>query len=153
MAYYDALIAKWATLTGTAEEKLAAINALTLVNDVEVSAVEGMLSLAGSLTAMEDWIAANPSPSATRTAIKELLRTISSPHTFTFVTSNPQVLAALTQSLSLMVAANLITQAQMDALLALSNSATPWVTAGVGQGGAGLSGPCTLDDLAAAGLS
>lgn len=30
MAYYDALIAKWATLSGTTAQKLAAINALTI---------------------------------------------------------------------------------------------------------------------------
>src|SRR5690348_13396070 len=30
MAYYDALIAKWATLTGTTAAKLAAINVLTV---------------------------------------------------------------------------------------------------------------------------
>lgn len=30
MAYYDALVAKWATLTGTTAQKLAAINAATV---------------------------------------------------------------------------------------------------------------------------
>lgn len=37
MAYYDALVAEWATLTGTTTQKLAAINALTVSGSIPTS--------------------------------------------------------------------------------------------------------------------
>jgi hypothetical protein len=51
MAYYDALSAKWATLQGTAAEKLAAVNGETVAGprvDVQVSTVFGRLLLTGA---------------------------------------------------------------------------------------------------------
>ena len=51
MAYYDALKAQWATLTGTVAEKLAAVNAATVTGpnvDVTVPQVVGYLLLNGA---------------------------------------------------------------------------------------------------------
>jgi hypothetical protein len=38
MTYYDALVAEWATLTGTTAQKLAAINALTITGATPTTA-------------------------------------------------------------------------------------------------------------------
>lgn len=156
MAYYDALIAKWATLTGTTDEKLAAVNALTLPGpnaDVPVAAVEGYLSLAGVPTAMEDWIAANPAPSVPRTACNELLRTIASPHVETFAMSQPATYAALQGMLQALEAVSLLTSGQVADLLAMAATTVPWWQASVAAGGGGLSGPVSETDLEPAGLS
>ena len=70
MAYYDALIAKWATLPSgdTTAQKLAALNALTVAGpivDVSVSAVVGYLGLNGKLSGLIKY-AANPPATAGR---------------------------------------------------------------------------------------
>lgn len=156
MAYYDALAAKWATLTGTTDEKIAAANALTLPGpavDVAVSAIEGALGLAGSLTAIEDWLDTSPPLGEARTSAKELMRTIVSPHVMTFQTSKPEVLATLTAMLGSLVAVvpPLLASEQVNALLAMAQTTVPWWGAPTEDGGAGLSGPVSETDLQPAG--
>ena len=67
MAYYDALKAEWATLTGTTAEKLAAIDALTVAGpniDVAPSAIVAYLALGGKLAALLKYAASPPATEA-----------------------------------------------------------------------------------------
>jgi hypothetical protein len=148
MAYYDALKAKWATLSGTKADKLTLINLITVSGpnkDVAIGDVEGYMSLQGILTGLEDWLEANPTPSAARTAAKELLRTIASPHVTVFRTSDAATFASVSSMIGTLQAASLITQIQHDAILAMAATTVPWWQS------AGYSAPVTQGDLDAAG--
>ncbi len=152
MAYYTALQTIWATLpsTDTTAQKLAAVNAMTVDGpnqDVPVANVEGYLSIGGILTNMEDWLAANTTPSAARTSAKELLRTIASPHVMAFNTSAPETYAALQGMLNALAASPpaLLTAANVSALLAMAATTLPWWQAN------GYSSPISSADMIAAG--
>jgi hypothetical protein len=152
VAYYDALVAKWPTLTGDTDQRLAALAALTVPGptvDVPISSVEGALGLAGSLTAIEDWLATAPPASLARTAARELLRAIASPHIQTFQMSDPTVAAMLAGMLQALVDAGpqLLTQAQVDGLLAMARTHLPWWQAN------GYAAPISASDLQAAGIA
>lgn len=165
MAFYDALVTAWndgatslpSGASGslfqagdTTAKKIAKVNAWTVAGpliDVPVSAVEGYLSLSGALTAMEDWLGTSPAPGIARTAAKELLRTVASPHVTVFRTSDPATYAALQGMLGALSASPpaLLTSDQVAALLAMANGPSmPWVQSNGW-------GPINADQLAAAG--
>jgi hypothetical protein len=152
MAYYDALIARWATLAGTTAEKLAAINALTVAGpttDVSVSAVVAYLALSGKLAGLEAY-AQNPPSNADAQALvaaRELVALMSSPNAPPFRMSDPAVYATVEGFLSALVAdaATGITAENQAALLALAATAIPWWQA------SGYASPISQGDLDAAG--
>jgi hypothetical protein len=171
MSVYDTLIAAWSGGTtlpvgvvgaafvadDTVDQKLAKLNAWTITGpkqDVPISAVEGYLGLRGILTAIEDWLATNPAAGTSRTAAKELLRAIASPHVTVFQMSDPDVYARVQAMLGSLVAAPpaLLTPDEEAELLALATPQVLWVAAPVSGGGAGLAAPASLGTLQAAGI-
>lgn len=140
MAYYDALIAKWATLTpGTTEAKLAQINALTVTGAAIPMIVPSY----------------------------EIYECIDPPE-FGALTAGNQTVArdiigmgtvngsAGTKTRARMVA--LFTNASGPTRLALAalaakydSPAIPWATATIAQGGGGLGAPVAPSDLVQAG--
>lgn len=160
MAYYDALIAKWATLSGTTEAKLAAINALTVAGpnvDVPVSAVVGYLGENLKLAKLQAYATAAmqaPAPTEAQIAGAELMALfgmgINAP---AFRMSDPTKYAnmqALLTALAGDTASGIVT-ADVTALLALSATTIPWWQATVTQDGGGLSSTVSQADLDAAG--
>jgi phage I-like protein len=109
---------------------VAALNAKTVASplplDVPVASVEAYLSLAGVLTAIEDWLQANAAPSAARTAARELLRTIASPHVTSFEMSKPATFAAVQNMLGALEQVALLSAQQASDLLALASPPVPW---------------------------
>lgn len=141
MAYYDALVTKWATLSpGTTAAKLAQINAITvqtaaqgtatlspsaIINAIVFADLAALTQLQVSqLTLLLQGAAVDASKSSSiRTGIQTL---------FTGKAATLAALAALV--------------APFDAAVAI-----PWWQATVAQGGGGLSSPVNAGDLAAAG--
>ena len=142
MAYYDALIAKWATLTpGTTEAKLAQINALT-VTGAAIPMIVPSYEIYECIDATEF--------GALSAANQTLVRDIVGMGT---VNGSPG-----TKTRARMVA--LFTNASGPTRLALAALAAkydapqiPWATATIAQGGGGLSHPVNLNDCAAANLT
>lgn len=152
MAYYDALIAKWATLTGTTADKLAQINALTApgpIIDVPVSAIVSYLALNGKLATLTAY-AASPPQGANTTAIiaaKELVALIASPNAGPFRMSISAVYSGVHTFLDALVsdASTGITAADETKILALAQPQIPWWQS------SGYPGPLNQYDLQAAG--
>lgn len=152
MAYYDALVAKWATLTGTTAEKLAAVNALTVAGpniDVPASEVIGYLALNGKLSALQAYAASPPSGATAGavTAAKELIALFSLPTFATFQMSNSIVYGGVSQFLGALASdpASGVTSQDEASLLAMAATALPWWQS------AGYTSPINENDLAAAG--
>lgn len=141
MAYYDALIAKWATLTpGTTAAKLAQINAIT----VQI-ATHGVALLAPS--SILNAIVFADLASLTQLQVSQLtLLLAGSAVDVSFGSSIRAGIVAL-------FAGKTTTLAQLTALVASADAAVtaPWWQATVAQGGGGLASPVSLADLAAAG--
>ncbi len=152
MAYYDALIAKWATLSGSSNEKLAAINALTVDGpkvDVPISEIVGYLALSGKLAGLQTY-AANPPSGANASALvaaRELVALIASPNAPAFHMSDPSVYTTVQGFLSALVGDVVtgITATDQAALLGLAATTIPWWQS------AGYASPVGMGDLAAAG--
>jgi len=152
MAYYDALVARWATLAGTTAQKLGAINALTVdgpIADVSISAVVAYLALGGKLAGLQAY-AQNPPNNANAEAIiaaRELVALMSSPNAPSFRMSDPAVYATVQDFLSALAgdAATGITADNQAALLALAATTIPWWQA------IGYTSPISQGDLDAAG--
>jgi hypothetical protein len=139
MAYYDALIAKWATLTpGTTAAKLAQINAITVAGPTAALIVPtyrifnvldttefGALSAANQQR-VRDILSMGTVDASTGTNARALLLSI-----FGAGTATRAALVALANS--------------------IENTTIPWWQATVAQGGGGLSSIVTAGDLAAAG--
>jgi hypothetical protein len=161
MAYYDALVAKWATLSGTTAQKLAAINALTVAGpivDVRVSAVVGYLGVNAKMSGLQSYAAnavagQNGATTTSVIAARELVAIMNCPNAPAFQMSNPTIYAAMETMLEALVADSTsgITAGDQAALLALAATSIPWWSAPVAQGGGGLSGPISEADLEAAG--
>ena len=152
MAYYDALVARWATLAGTAAQKLAAINAETVAGpnaDVAVSAVVATLALSGKLAGLQTYAQSPPANAVAQavTAARELVALMSSPNAPAFRMSDPSVYTTVQGFLSALVAdvATGITADNQSALLALAATTIPWWTAN------GYASPISQGDLDAAG--
>ena len=139
MAYYDALIAKWNTLSGTTQSKLTQINALTVANPQKA-----ILTPSAIINAC---VAADiASLTASQVALFALLIAGSSVDASTGTTIRAGVQAIF--------AGKTTTLANLGALVAPFDNATiPWWQATVAQGGGGLSSPVGTGDLSAAGLS
>lgn len=139
MAYYDALIAKWAQGSGTTTSKLAQINALTVATGVPVKAI---------LTPSQILNACVPADIASLPAAMITLLAL--------LLSGSAVDASIGTTVRVGIqtifAGKATTLAQLGALVAPFDAPTmPWWQATVAQGGGGLSGPVSLADLAAAG--
>jgi len=152
MDYYDALAAKWATLAGTTEEKLAAINAITIDGpkiDVPISAVVAYLALSGKLAALQAYAAAPPANAEAQALIaaRELVALIASPNAPPFRMSQATVYAKVQAFLAALAAdaASGVTAEDQNALLALAATTIPWWQS------AGYSAPIGTGDLDAAG--
>lgn len=143
MAYYDALVAKWATLTpGTTAQKLAQINAIVVTGSV---------------------------PTAFYVTGNQLLNCINYAEFKVLTASQQANLLALCQVQGALLGGSSNTSFIVDgmildyfavggltvaALTALSKGAVmPWWQAGVASGGGGLNGPVSDTDLTPNGLS
>lgn len=139
--YYDALVAKWPTLSGTTAEKLAAINALTLAGpNVPVPVLQVMTYLRTNNLWMAIKASATPGAQAA-------VDYNSDPRVQTLDVSLPIVQGMIAD----LVTHSLLTQTQANEIIAMGNVGIPWWKTPVASGGGGLSGPITMADLQAAG--
>lgn len=145
MAYYDALISKWGTLSGTTQQKLAAINALTVAAPnapVPISAVMAYLRENNLWLSIKAAAAAGSSQGAVAALdLNQDLRQTTIDFSLTLV---GLMLADL-------VSHGLLSQAQSDALASMGTPQIPWWSTPVDHGGGGLSSKVSVDDLQAAG--
>lgn len=133
MAYYDALVDKWATLAGTTDERLAALNAEMVDGPkaaVDISAVTGYLATNLKLAALMSY-ADDPPVGADEAAVasaKNLVALFRLPQPPAFRTDLPPVYAVVEASLSALAADPLsgVTAEDADALMALANTRIPW---------------------------
>lgn len=150
MAYYDALIAKWGTLSGTTAAKLAAINALTVAGpsqDVAPSAIVAYLALNLRLATLLKY-AANPPATEAGAAAAELAAILQmGSNAPIFASSQAAVLVAVTGMLNAIAADESSGLMSTDAvnLIALASTALPWWQAN------GYTSPFTQADLDAIG--
>jgi hypothetical protein len=140
MAYYDALIAKWATLApGTTQAKLDAINALTVTGQIPSSFFITGAQLFNCL----DWTEFAALTTAQQTTLLQICA-ISGPikgGTGSFFAGLVPVFYA-----------GKLGGPTVTAMTALAQAAIqPWWQATVAQGGGGLSSPVSNNDLLAAG--
>lgn len=143
MAYYDALVAKWMTLSGSTEAKLTAVNALTVPGpNVPVPVLQVMTYLRTNNLWMAIKAATATSPGAAAAVDYN-----SDPRVQTLDMSLPIVQTMLAD----LVTHALFTQAQSDAIKAMGNTTIPWWQATIAQGGGALNGPVSLADLGPAG--
>jgi hypothetical protein len=157
MAYYDALVAQWATLPAgdTTAQKLAAINAMTVAGpnvDVKVSAVVGYLGVNAKMSGLQKYAATAVAGTGNATAesvmaANELVAIMNCPNAPDFQMSNTAVYAAMAGMLAALVSdsASGITSSDQAALLALAATTTPWWKSN------GYSSPFNSNDLVAAG--
>lgn len=152
MAYYDALVAQWATVTGTTAQKLAAINAQTIAGpkvDVPISSVIAYLALNGKLATLQAYGASPPATANAQALIaaRELVALMTSPNAPPFRMSESSVFSAVQGFLQALTAdaATGVTAADQSALLALANTTIPWWQS------AGYASPISQGDLEAAG--
>lgn len=157
MAYYDALVAKWATLSGSTAAKLAAINALTLPQpervDVPQSQVVRYLAINGKLATLLAY-AKSPPASAAGVAAAELAAVLNmGQNAPPFYTSQSADFTALQTMLNALASDTNsgLAAADVTALLALSQPPVPWWSVSVANGGGGLSSPVAQADLTIAG--
>lgn len=141
MAYYDALVSKWATLTpGTTAQKLAQINTLTLTGSVPTS-----FYVTGSqILNCINW---TEFAALTDAQQKNLLLLCAVPGSLLGGSGNTTFIVD-----GMILAYFNVAGATVAALTALAKgTVTPWWQATVVQGGGGLSSPVGLSDLVAAG--
>ena len=165
MAYYDALVAKWATLSGSTADKLAAVNAATVAGpaqDVTVEAVAGQLLLNGVYPTLATFAASTPSGNATHDAALQAARVLMAwvtvPNAPSIKMSDPTVYATVAGMAAAIVAQETaspgstgFTATFSAKLLGLAATVLPWATAPVALGGGGLGGAVSQNDLDAAG--
>jgi len=138
MAYYDALIAKWATLTGTTAQKLSAINALTV-----------MVSAPAHLNVSDIINAITPTDFASLSSLQLQQMQFLLQSSGNVNASPSTTIRAVFQTI---FAGKTTTLNNLAALVAPYDSATlPWWQASVAQGGGGLSSPVNGNDLVNAG--
>jgi hypothetical protein len=130
MAYYDAFISKWNTLSGTTAQKLAEINALTVPGpnqDVPASQVIGYLALNGKLSGLQAYAASAPNTTA-GVAARELVALFAMPTFSTFEMSNPTIYDGVEGFLTALAGDpnSGITSSDVTALLAMAATTEPW---------------------------
>lgn len=140
MAYYDALITKWATLTpGTTAAKLAQINTLIVATGVPIKAILTPSQILNACVAA-DIASLTPAQVALLTLLLQG-STVDGSQGTTVRAGIQAIFAGKTQTLT-----------NLGALVAPFDSPTlPWWQATVAQGGGGLSSPVSLNDLGSAG--
>jgi hypothetical protein len=137
MAYYDALVAKWATLTGTTQSKLTQINALTVA-----AQQKAILSPSAILNAC---VFADLA-SLTQLQVSQLTLLLAG------TSIDASVGTSIRAGIQALFAGKTTTLANLAALVAPYDNATiPWWQATVAQGGGGLSSAVSASDLVAAG--
>src|SRR5579872_1730429 len=106
--------------------KVSAVNSWTVAQsnhiDVPIVDVQGYLSTQGVLTAMQDWLNANTTPSAARTAISELFRTLNSTRLTVVEMSDATTYTAVSNMLAATVAVGVMSSAQASALMAMASA-------------------------------
>lgn len=140
MAYYDALIAKWATLTpGTTTAKLAQLNAIV---------VTGSIPTTFFVTGDQIYNCIDSAEFLAKTAAQQTL-------IMQCVAVPGQLKGGAGSFLGgVFVAVFGVSGATITALTALAKAISqPWWQATVAQGGGGLTSPVSQGDLTAAGLS
>jgi hypothetical protein len=139
MAYYDALIAKWGTLTGTTAQKLTAVNALTVAAPQKVMLSPSMIINACVFSDLAG---------LTQLQVSQLALLLSGS------TIDASVGTSIRSGIQALFAGKTQTLANLAALVAPYDNATiPWWQATVAQGGGGLSSLVSQGDLTAAGIS
>lgn len=113
--------------------KVSCVNSWTVAvsahADVPITEVQGYLSAQGVLTAMQDWLTANTTPSLTRTAITELFRTLNSTRLSVIQMSDPATYTAVSSMIAAAQAAGVLSAGQSAALLAMANApAVSWLS-------------------------
>lgn len=140
MAYYDALTAKWATLSGMTTQKLSAINALT----VPGPAVPCFLAP----TQIVNAIVPADLAALSGTYLQILLILLSG------ASVNASVGTTVRIGVQTIFTGKTTTLSQLGALVApFDNPQVPWWQAAVANNGGGLSAPVSQTDLDAVGLS
>lgn len=140
MAYYDALVTKWGTLSGTTAAKLTAVNALTVQIAANGKAILPPSKIINAIV-FADLVA------LTQLQISQL----------TLLLQDQNVDASVNTPIRLGIQAlfsgKTTTLANLGALVAPFDAPVtiPWWQATVAQGGGGLSGPVSQPDLTAAG--
>lgn len=158
MAYYDALIAKWATLPAgdTTEQKLAAINALTVAGpkqDVSLAQVVRYLGLNLKLAALQKYAAAAAqagSPTEAQIAGAEFAAVLMCPNAPPFFAADSAALNSLLTAVAGDASSGLVTD-DVTNLMALFAPQVPWWQASTEQDGGGLGSQVAYTDLEAAG--
>lgn len=140
MAYYDALITKWGTLSGTTAQKLAAINAITVTGSIPT-----LFRVSGS--AILDCLNFAEFNALTTAQQSTILQLCAMPGQLLGGSASPLVGPLFASYYAGHLAGPTIT-----ALTALAQATVqPWWQAGVAAGGGGLSSPVGTGDLTAAG--
>jgi hypothetical protein len=142
MAYYDALISKWATLTpGATAAKLAQINAITVTAG---SAQKAMISPSAILNA----IVFADLAALTQLQVTQLTLLLQGG------TVDASAGTSIRAGIQALFAGKTTTLANLGALVAgYDTPVLPWWQATVAQGGGGLVAPVQPSDLTQAGLS
>lgn len=140
MAYYDALVAKWPTLTpGTTAQKLAQLNALTVATGAPARCI---------LTPSQIINACLPADLATLTTAQVTLLTLLLAGSQVDASQGTTVRAGV----QAIFAGKAQTLAQLGALVApFDTPIVPWWQGTLAQNGGALNGPVGLSDIAAAG--
>ena len=152
MTSFDTLRAVWPNLSGTTDQKLAALAAMTVAGptvDVKTSDVFAYLALAGKLTGLQVY-AVSPPNGANANAILAARQLFALPSVgvTTIQMSSPQVYTVVQAWLGALVAETAdtgITSADVSVLMALASSSIPWWQAN------GYTSPISQNDLDAAG--
>jgi hypothetical protein len=143
---YAPLVALWPTLSGSADEKLATINAMTVACNVDVPA----RSVRAVLMALGKWplvlVAAESSTHDATWAAARLLYDFVA-EGGSFGTSAAPMRAAIAGELGALVAGNVITNQDETEVLNLISGTQSWLAAN------GFVAPLNLNDVAEAGLS
>lgn len=153
MAYYDALTEKWATLAGTTDERLAALNT-ELVDGpkaaVDISSVTGYLATNLKLAALISYADDPPvgADEASVASAKNLVALFRLPQPPAFRTDLPEVYSVVEAALNTLAADPLsgVTTDDASALMALADTQIPWWQA------AGYPEPINGTNLVQAGL-
>lgn len=140
MAYYDALVTKWGTLSGTTASKLSQINGLTVQTAAQGSAVVSPSQILNAIVFAD--LAA-----LTQLQVSQL--------TLLLAGSSVDVSkgSSIRTGVQALFAGKTTTLANLGALVATADApiTIPWWQATVAQGGGGLNSPVSPDDLKAAG--
>ena len=145
MAYYDALIAKWATLTGSTASKLAQVNALTVAGPSQTVPV---LTVMTYLRTNNLWLAIKAAQ-GTSPGAAAAVDYNSDPRVETIDVTLPIVQAMLSDLQS----HNLLSAQNVADINAMAGTTIPWWQVSVANGGGGLNGPVSHNDIDPLGLT